>query len=438
MSPAWEHEPRRPLCVSLDRPLVHRYPRTSRAVVGRCCFVRGRAQIIVLALSVVLAGCGAGGGARSDSSPQLATAAHDASTTYAAGTKVRLVQVGSFHQPVGVSGAPGDPSRVFVVQRAGQVALMLNGRAQAQPFLDITNLVYSQGSDEQGLLGLAFPPNYSSSGLFYVDYTIAGNDIRVVQYQRSAGNPDLADSASARVVLTIDHHKYTNHNGGQLAFGPDGYLYIGVGDGGSEHDPDNNGQNTDTLLGKILRIDPSPNGGYTIPPTNPFVGQSGKRAEIWAYGLRNPWRFSFDRSTGDLIIADVGQELQEEVDFVPARTGAGANYGWSIWEGDRREKPGDAPGAVFPVLVALHSSGYCAIIGGYVVRDRSLPSLYGRYLFGDYCRSQIESVKLSRGHATDLRATGLNVNATSSLGEDARGHVYITSLNGPVYRITSG
>jgi len=351
---------------------------------------------------------------------------------------VRLVQIGRFSQPVGVTGAPGDPSRVFVVQRGGQVMLMLDGHSQAQAFLDISNLVHTQGSDEQGLLGLAFPSNYSQSGLFYVDYTIADNDIRVVQYQRSLSNPDLANPASARVVLTIDHHKYTNHNGGQLAFGPEGDLYIGVGDGGNEDDPENNGQNTDTLLGKILRIDPSASGGYTVPATNPFVGQSGKRPEIWAYGLRNPWRFSFDRSAGDLIVGDVGQNLQEEVDFAPAGTGAGANYGWSIWEGDRRNKPGVAPDATFPVLIARHSSGYCAIIGGYVVRDRSLPSLYGRYLFGDYCRPQIESVKLGPGRATDLHATGLNVSATSSFGEDAAGHVYITSLNGPVYRITSG
>jgi glucose/arabinose dehydrogenase len=211
-----------------------------------------------------------------------------------------------------------------------------------------------------------------------------------------------------------------------------------VGDGGSEEDPDNNGQNTGTLLGKILRIDPTPAGGYTIPPTNPFVGQPGKRAEIWAYGLRNPWRFSFDRTTGDLIIGDVGQNLQEEVDYAPAGTGAGANYGWSIWEGDRRNKPGNAPHAVFPVLVAHHSAGYCAIIGGYVVRDRSLPSLYGRYLFGDYCRPQIESVALNHGHPTGLRATGLKVSETSSIGEDTAGHIYITSLNGPVYRIKAG
>jgi len=392
--------------------------------------------MILLALPLALSACGAGKAADSGSSPQLVAAAQAVGATHTSPAKVRLVQVGSFTQPIGVTGAPGDASRVFVVQRGGQVMLLLNGHEQARPFLDLSNLVYSQGSDEQGLLGLAFAPNYSSTGIFYVDYTIANNDVRVVQYQRSESNPNLADPASAHLVLTIDHHLYTNHNGGQLAFGPEGDLFIGVGDGGSEDDPDNNGQNTDTLLGKILRIDPSPGGGYTIPSSNPFVGQAGKRAEIWAYGLRNPWRFSFDRSTGALIIGDVGQDLQEEVDFAPAGTGAGANYGWSIWEGDRRNKPGDAPHAVFPVLVALHSSGYCAIIGGFVVRDRTLPSLYGRYLFGDNCRPEIESVSLSRGRAAGLHATALNVSATTSFGEDASRHIYIASLNGPVYRIT--
>jgi glucose/arabinose dehydrogenase len=347
-----------------------------------------------------------------------------------------LAQVGSFRQPVYVTGAPGDPSRVFVLERTGRVMLLRSGHAQARPFLDIAGSVGSSGG-EQGLLGLAFRPDYARSGLFYVYYTTPGNNIRVVQYQRSA-NANVANQASARVVLTIDHHRYTNHNGGQLAFGPDGHLYIGVGDGGSEGDPDNNGQNTGTLLAKILRIDPSPGGGYTVPRANPFVGRPGKRSEIWAYGLRNPWRFSFDRSTGDLIIGDVGQDLQEEIDVARAGTGAGANYGWSIWEGTHRYKSGNASHAVSPVLTAQHSSGYCAIIGGYVVRDRSLPGLYGRYLFGDNCRSQIESVSLRPGHASGRRATGLTVSAASSFGQDAAGHIYITSLNGPVYRIARG
>ncbi len=396
-------------------------------------------RLIATAPLLALAACGTIGTAGSvSSSPPPTASAATAGTGAAAGTpKLRLVQVGHFQQPVGVTGAPGDPSRVFVVQKGGQVMLMVGGHTQARPFLDISSLVYSEGGGEQGLLGLAFPSNYAGSGLFYVDYTIPGNDVRVVQYQRSASDPNTANPASAHVLLTIPH-KYSNHNGGQLAFGPDGDLYIGVGDGGSEEDPENNGQNTNTLLAKILRIDPSPGGGYSIPATNPFAGRAGRRPQIWAYGLRNPWRFSFDRSTGALIIGDVGQDLEEEIDYAPAGTGAGANYGWSVWEGDRRNKPGNAPHAVFPVLIARHSSGYCAIIAGYVVRDRTLPDLYGRYLFGDFCRSQIESVTLSRGKATGLRATGLNVSATSSFGEDARGHIYITSLSGPVYRIAGG
>ncbi len=384
---------------------------------------RAQALLLTLALLVSLAACGSGEAARSSSSKRRA------------GGGVRLVKVASLDQPVYLTGAPEDPSRVFVLQRTGRVMLLLKGHVQARPFLDIGKAVYSQGGPEQGLLGIAFPSNYAQSGLFYLDYTIESGSIRVVQYQRSSSNPNLADPASAHVVLTIDHHRNTNHNGGQLAFGPDHDLYVGVGDGGSEDDPEGNGQNTDTLLGKILRIAPSSSGGYTIPAGNPFVGRPGKRPEIWAYGLRNPWRFSFDRANGNLIIGDVGQDRQEEVDFVPSGTGAGANYGWSVWEGDRRNKPGNAPHALFPMLVAAHSSGYCALIGGYVVRDRSLRSLYGHYLFGDYCRPQIESVSLQRGRATGLRATGLEVNATSSLGQDASGHIYITSLAGPVYRV---
>ncbi len=385
--------------------------------------IRARTTLPTLALMLSLAACGSG------------QAAHSTGSAQASRKGVRLVQVAALHEPVYVTGPPADPSRVFVLQRTGQVMLLLNGHTQARPFLDIGRQVYSQGGDEQGLLGIAFPSDYARTGLFYVDYTSESGDITVAQYQRSASNPNLADPASARTVLRIDHHAYANHNGGQLAFGPDHDLYIGVGDGGSEDDPNGNGQNTGTLLAKILRIDPSPSGGYTIPRGNPFAGQSGRRAEIWAYGLRNPWRFSFDRKTDDMVIGDVGQDHEEELDFAPSGTRAGANYGWSIWEGDRRNKPGRAPQAVPPVLTASHSSGYCAIIGGYVVRDRSLPGLYGRYLFGDFCRRPIESVKLGRSGATGLRATGLEVSATSSLGQDASGRIYITSLEGPVYRI---
>jgi len=387
-----------------------------------------RTAIPALALLASLGACGSGQAARS-SGPAAGVAK-------ATVKGVRLIKLASLDEPVYLTGAPADAGRVFVVQRGGKVRLLLNGRVQARAFLDIGNLAYGGGT-EQGLLGLALAPDYKTSGLLYVDYTDAHNNIEIVQYKRAAGNPDLADPASARVLLRIDHHAYSNHNGGQLAFGPDGDLYIGVGDGGNENDPDGNGQNTSTLLGKILRIAPTAGGSYTIPGGNPFAHQPGRRAEIWAYGLRNPWRFSFDRSSGALIVGDVGQDQQEEIDFAASGAGAGANYGWNVFEGKRRNKPGSAPGAVAPVLTASHSNGYCAIIGGYVVRDRSLPSLYGRYLFGDFCHPQIESVLLRNGHASGLRATGASVSGLSSLGQDARGRIYATSLSGSVYRLAS-
>jgi glucose/arabinose dehydrogenase len=346
----------------------------------------------------------------------------------------RLVSVGKFDQPVYLTGAPGDTKRVFVVEKTGKI-VVVGSHPLARPFLDITPVVNS-GGEEQGLLSMAFAPDYPTSGRFYVDYTSANGDIHVVEYRRSGRNPDRASAATVRPVITIPHHDAPNHNGGQLQFGPDGDLYIGAGDGGHEGDPRGNGQNTGVLLGKILRVSPKRGGGYAIPTGNPLRGVRGKRPEIWAYGLRNPYRFSFDRLTGDLVIGDVGQDSWEEVDFARQGTGAGANYGWSIWEGDHRYKPGASPHAVFPVLEKSHSAEhYCAIIGGYVVRDHSVPSLYGRYFYGDFCNPQINSVSLSPGHARGDRATGLSVSAMSSFGQDTAGHVYALSLSGQVYRL---
>jgi glucose/arabinose dehydrogenase len=347
---------------------------------------------------------------------------------------IGLTRIGVFSQPVYVAAAPGDPDRLFVVERGGRVVVLVRGRRQARPFLDISGQVNASGT-EQGLLSMAFAPDYTASGRFYVYYTDGSNNIRIVQYRRARRDRNRADTSSARTVLTIDHHTEVNHNGGQLQFGPDGDLYIGVGDGGNEGDPHNYGQNTRVLLGKILRITPRPSGGYTIPSGNPFANQSGRRPEIWAYGLRNPWRFSFDRATGDLIIGDVGQNTEEEIDFARHGHGVGANYGWSIFEGDRRFKSGVAPGAIRPAVVAQHGDGYCAIIGGYVVRDAALRSLYGRYLFGDNCKAQINSVVLSAGRALDNRATGLSVASLSAFGQDGAGHIYAVSLAGPVYRL---
>jgi glucose/arabinose dehydrogenase len=386
--------------------------------------LRGRVAGAVTAIAViaVVSGCGS-------SVPSGAAIVAPA----ARASRIGLQRVGVFAQPVYVAAAPGDSHRLFVVERTGRIVLLVGGRHRGRPFLDISREVNSSGS-EQGLLSMAFAPDYQTTGRFYIDYTDASNDIHVVQYRRARGNANLADPASSRAVLTIDHHAESNHNGGQLQFGPDGDLYIGVGDGGSEDDPHNYGQNTSVLLGKLLRIAPRPGGGYTIPPGNPFAHQAGRRAEIWAYGLRNPWRFSFDRRTGDLIIGDVGQDTEEEIDFARRGHGAGANYGWSVLEGDLRFKRGSAPGAVRPALVARHSDGYCAIIGGYVVRDPALPALDGRFLFGDNCKAQIDSVALSAGHARENRATGLSVGDLSAFGQDNAGRVYAVSLAGPVYR----
>jgi glucose/arabinose dehydrogenase len=383
---------------------------------------RFRAFAGALAGAALLLGCGSGAQAGSD-------------RTVSAAAGLRLVRVGTFDQPTYLTGAPGDRKRLFVVERPGRIMVVVRGHRRSRPFLDITRLVES-GGDEQGLLSMAFAPNYRRSGRFYVCYTIPGNDVRVVQYRRSARNPDVANPGSARRVLTVPH-EFSNHNGGQLAFGRDGDLYVGVGDGGSEDDPQHLGQNRGVLVGKILRIRPRANGGYTVPKSNPFVGQRGIRPEIWAWGLRNPWRFSFDRRTGALTIGDVGQDTEEEIDFA-RHGGRGANYGWSIFEGDRRFRPGSAPGAVFPVLVKLHSDGYCAIIGGYVVRDPAVRSLDGSYVYGDLCNSGIRAVKLSPGHASGDHSTGLSVSQMSSFGQDTAGHVYAVSLSGPVYRIARG
>jgi glucose/arabinose dehydrogenase len=381
--------------------------------------------IVVLAIMTLGVGAGCGSG-----TPHVPSAVDSAART----AGLRLVRVGVFRQPTYVTGSPGDTQRLFVVEKLGLI--MVLGHGHRHRYLDITRLVKSSNS-EQGLLSMAFAPDYQTSGRFYVYYTGANNDVHIVQYTRAGRDPNRASPSSARNVLTIDHHRYTNHNGGQLQFGPDGHLYVGVGDGGSEGDPENIGQNTNVLLGKILRIDPRPGGGYSIPSGNPFAGDRHRRAEIWAYGFRNPWRFAFDRNTGTLLIGDVGQDQEEEVDYAARGKGAGANYGWSIFEGFHRYKPGSAPGAVRPLLVTLHRAGYCAIIGGYVVRDRALRSLYGRYVYGDLCKPQIRSARIVGGRARGDRPTGISVSNMASFGEDARGRVYAVSLSGPVYRIAA-
>jgi glucose/arabinose dehydrogenase len=389
-----------------------------------------RRPFFVALLAVVIAGAGCGGGGDNSAGAADETGAVK-SAQAGGGTGVKLVKVGSFSSPVFVTARPGDNSRLFVVEQAGRIRVMRNGQTLGKPFLDIRGDVQSGG--ERGLLSMAFRPDYASSGLFYVYYTDHTGDIRIQQFKRS-GNANVADPASRKDVLRVNHRTYPNHNGGQLEFGPDNMLYAGFGDGGGGGDPFGAGQRLDTRLAKIIRIDPRPGGGYRVPKGNPFVGRAGARPEVWSYGLRNPYRFSFDRQTGDLTIGDVGQNQFEEVDFRRDR-GRGINFGWSVWEGFARYRAGSAPGATKPKLAPSHADGFCALIGGYVVRDPKLKSLAGRYLYGDNCNPKIYSTRLTPSGAEDNHATALRVSGLSSFGEDASGRVYAASLSGPVYRL---
>jgi glucose/arabinose dehydrogenase len=388
----------------------------------------------------MLASCGGGGDAadgRAAATPApTATEEPSAPPAAPAARGVRLRRIGSFDAPLFVTSPPGDRSRQFVVEQGGRVMVVRDGRKLDTPFLDIRGQVTAGG--EQGLLSLAFAPDYAGSGRFYVYFTDGAGDQRIVEYRRR--NADRADAGSARLVLRMADSE-SNHNGGMLLFGPDDLLYIGTGDGGGggdRHGSRGNAQNLGSLLGKLLRIDPRAGGGrpYRVPDGNPFVGRSGARSEIYSYGLRNPWRFSFDRRSGDLTIGDVGQNEYEEIDFVRSGKGRGANFGWRPFEGRARYAGGErAPGHVRPVIVRAHSDGNCSITGGVVVRDPRLGALRGRYVFGDYCKGRIESARLSSDRARGVRRTSLAVSSLSSFGEDAQGRVYATSLDGPVYRI---
>jgi glucose/arabinose dehydrogenase len=394
------------------------------------------------ALVLLVLGCGSSdGNAAPAKTPRptaqsTATASASPTATPASQRGVKLVRIGNFDAPLYVTAPPGDERRVFVVEQGGRIWVVRGGRKLAQPFLDLSSK--TQAGGEQGLLSMAFAPDYATSGRFYVDYTDNGGDSHVVEYRRAS--EDRADTGSARQVI-FQRQPEPNHNGGLVLFGPDKLLYVGFGDGGGggdQHGSRGNAQNLGNLLGKILRIDPRASGGrpYSVPTSNPFVNRRGARGEIYAYGLRNPWRFSFDRATGDLTIGDVGQDQWEEVDFVRPARAKGANFGWRPFEGRSHYYPDEsAPGAIAPVLVRSHAEGWCSVTGGVVVRDRALAGLYGRYVFGDYCRPQLLSARLRTGSARDVRSTGLKVPGLTSFGEDAQGRVYATSGNGPVYRL---
>lgn len=339
--------------------------------------------------------------------------------------------------PLALTAPPGDP-RLFIVEKDGRIRIVRDGVLLERAFLDVSSLV-SRGS-EQGLLGLAFDPDYSSNGRFYVNYSDTEGDTRVVAY-RASGDPDLADPASAEILLTIEQ-PFSNHNGGHLAFGPDGFLYIATGDGGSGGDPQGNGQDRLDLLGSLLRIDVRAGSGYAIPPDNPFVGVTDARPELWDIGLRNPWRFSFDRGTGDLYIADVGQNAREEINVAPrsAGGGRGANYGWNIMEGTAcfAGTACDTSGLTLPALEYGHSEG-CSVTGGYVYRGSALPDLAGHYFYADFCEGWVRSFRFTGGEVTAGRdwpelAPGGQV---PSFGEDAAGELYVLDAGGTVYRIVA-
>jgi glucose/arabinose dehydrogenase len=359
----------------------------------------------------------------------------------AKGRGVALKRIGRFQDPVYVSGAPGFPKLLFVVEQGGKVIVLSSGHRRRRPFLDISGLVSSGG--ERGLLSIAFPPDYLRSRRFYVYYTDHHGDIRIDEFRRRSAT--RAARGSRRAVIRILHRANSNHNGGQLQF-LGHLLYFGTGDGGSGGDPPNNAQNRESLLGKLLRIDPRPGGGrpYTVPRDNPFVGRPG-RDEIYSYGLRNPFRFSFDTVSAPsprIAIADVGQNRFEELDYEKVSAASGANFGWDAFEGFSRyteENSGtpDPGGTIKPIFAYPHSrgGGSCSIIGGYVVRDRSLPGLFGRYVYADLCEGELRALTPRLRRATGDRRLGLSVPSPSSFGEDDRGRLYVASLEGPVYRL---
>jgi glucose/arabinose dehydrogenase len=350
-----------------------------------------------------------------------------------------VLTAGGFAQPIGIAHAGDGSGRLFIVEQGGLVKIIKNGTVVATPFLNVSSLLKSSAG-EQGLLGIAFPRGYGPvKNHLYTNYTgTQGIGDTVIARFQTTVDPDVADSTSGQTLLTVVQ-PFANHNGGQLAFGPDGYLYIGMGDGGSGGDPFNNAQNPLSLLGKLLRIDvESQSGAYSIPSSNPFAGNAAYRPEIWALGLRNPWRFSFDRGTGDLFIADVGQNLYEEVNVQSGTSGGGENYGWNIMEGLHcyATTTCDQAGLTLPVAEYGHSLlGDCSITGGFVYRGGEYPTLQGTYLFGDYCSGRIWGLKRS-GTAVQTRVLLESGLLISTFGEDEAGNVYVADhRGGTIYKI---
>lgn len=359
-------------------------------------------------------------------------------TAASAQQEIILTQVATgLSRPVAVAHA-GD-TRLFITEQRGTVMIYDGTSVRQTPFLDIRNLVGSSGF-EQGLLGLAFHPRYAQNGFFYVNYTDLAGDTIVARYSVSATDPNRADITSARMLLRIEQ-PFANHNGGQLQFGPDGYLYIGMGDGGAANDPNNRAQNLGDLLGKMLRIDVDSGNPYGIPPSNPFINTPGAHDEIWSYGLRNPWRFTFDRATGELWIADVGQGQREEVNFQPATSVGGENWGWRLMEGTRCFNPGsncNNGSLVLPVIEYGHENGACSVTGGYVYRGTRFARLAGTYIYGDFCNGVIWGATRNAAGGFTSRVLLDTSLALSTFGEDIAGELYVADhAGGRLFRIES-
>jgi glucose/arabinose dehydrogenase len=396
---------------------------------------------------LVAAGCSSGDDSKAKDTTTTSTStttstAPDTTTTTQptdlAAVNVKLTKIAELERPTAMTLRPGDTT-LYVAEKPGRVRAIRNDQLDPNPVLDIESMVNSSGN-EQGLLGLAYSPDGSK---LYVHYSNRNGDTRVDEYAVDAAG--AVNQGSRREVLAVAQPQ-SNHNGGELAFGPDGNLYLALGDGGnagdqgSGHVSGGNGQSLGTLLGKILRINPTPTAtaAYTIPPDNPFVNAPDARPEIWAWGLRNPWRFSWDTTTGDLWIGDVGQNAWEEIDFAPkaAGGGRGMNYGWNVYEGNHDYRDGDAPEAVPPIFEYSHDGGNCAVTGGYVYRGTKIPALRGGYLFADYCAGSLRGiVARADGKVSQERVFPVQESAISSFGQGADGELYVLSDQGAVSRI---
>jgi len=350
------------------------------------------------------------------------------------GTVHLIAVAGSYNNPLYVTAPPGDTARLFVVEQAGTIRVVQHGQLLATPFMDITGRVGSGG--ERGLLSMAFHPNYGTNGFFYVNYTDLNGDTHVERFTVSAADSNSADTASHKLIIFIKQ-PYPNHNGGLVMFGPDGMLYIGMGDGGSGGDPQNRAQNPDSLLGKLLRLDVDGGDPYAIPNGNPYKNGGGA-PEIWALGLRNPWRFAFDPPRGLLYIADVGEVTWEEVDVEPASQ-AGLNYGWRIMEGAHCSNPNPCnfAGLTFPRVEYSHADG-CAVMGGFVYRGALSPALVGEYFYSDLCSGWLRSFTFANNTVATrtLWTPDIGLSSPHSFGQDARGEIYVVDGGaGTVYRI---